>query len=453
MKRLFILILMIGVLGQTQSQFIHKIKADSVLITNDSCTAELNLENSTKHIKGFLYNKGNGRTEFRKAVKLNDSVFVFGDDTLINQGRNFANADLILTGNRTHNINNKTLLIRAVNGTDSANLQQTSTGFSITGKTQINAAVLDVVATGVFGYGIKSFVQGNLIGIVGTSSGGTGISGGGPTGVEGSSNGNSGYGSASGFGLRALYYGNSPHGASIMAQRSSTEGANAVRPAIRILNNPQVVSGNGIGTSIRWEFVSYNTSGNPTGFDGPAELSARMTNLRGINRTSEFNFSAMGDSVMRTILTLNGKGNIVLPNYGDNTWQVNDTTNYKPLVVDVSGNVSKGFWPNSVPGVSSITSSSTITPNALTDDVYAVTALAENTTIAAPSGTFNDGKIIVLRLKDNGTSRTISWNTIYRGGTDFSLPTSTSAGKTMYITFIWNAVDSKLDGVGLSKGY
>ncbi|MFC0773036.1 hypothetical protein [Terrimonas alba] len=65
------------------SQFIHKIKADSVLITNDSCNAELNLENSTKDTLGFLYNKGKGRTEFRKGlIKINDSLYIIGSDTL-----------------------------------------------------------------------------------------------------------------------------------------------------------------------------------------------------------------------------------------------------------------------------------------------------------------------------------------------------------------------------------
>jgi len=47
------------------AQFIYKIKADSVLITNDSCNAELNLENSTRNrTGGFLKNRGNGRTQF-----------------------------------------------------------------------------------------------------------------------------------------------------------------------------------------------------------------------------------------------------------------------------------------------------------------------------------------------------------------------------------------------------
>jgi hypothetical protein len=66
------------------SQYVHKIKADSVKITNDSCNAELILENSTRNVQGsFLYNKGNGRTEFRKVLtKFSANVYLVGADTL-----------------------------------------------------------------------------------------------------------------------------------------------------------------------------------------------------------------------------------------------------------------------------------------------------------------------------------------------------------------------------------
>jgi hypothetical protein len=84
----------------TKAQFIYKIKADSVLITNDSCTAELNLENSTKNVPGsFLYNKGNGRTAFRKVLtKIDNSTYLIGLDTIFTGGGNAGNAWL-LTGN------------------------------------------------------------------------------------------------------------------------------------------------------------------------------------------------------------------------------------------------------------------------------------------------------------------------------------------------------------------
>jgi hypothetical protein len=85
MKKIIFLIITNLIAATAFTQFVHKIKADSVLITNDSCTAELNLENSTKAIKGFLYNYGNGRTRFQKGlIKINgsDTLYLIGADTL-----------------------------------------------------------------------------------------------------------------------------------------------------------------------------------------------------------------------------------------------------------------------------------------------------------------------------------------------------------------------------------
>ena len=76
MKKLLLFITVLLGFSAAKAQYVYKIKADSVLITNDSCTAELIIENSTKNVKGFLVNKGNGRTEFRRAQKLTDSSFV-----------------------------------------------------------------------------------------------------------------------------------------------------------------------------------------------------------------------------------------------------------------------------------------------------------------------------------------------------------------------------------------
>lgn len=65
------------------AQTTETISADSVKITNASRSAELILENSSRQTPGFLFNKGNGRTEFRRALlKLNDSTYIIGADTL-----------------------------------------------------------------------------------------------------------------------------------------------------------------------------------------------------------------------------------------------------------------------------------------------------------------------------------------------------------------------------------
>ncbi|MCG2618133.1 hypothetical protein LZZ85_27770 [Terrimonas sp. NA20] len=93
----------------SSAQYVYKIKADSVKITNDSCTAELILENSTKAVKGFLYNKGNGRTEFRKALqKISDTSYVIGGDTLtLRAGSTGTPLSSILSAAANNTINNQ----------------------------------------------------------------------------------------------------------------------------------------------------------------------------------------------------------------------------------------------------------------------------------------------------------------------------------------------------------
>lgn len=67
------------------SQHVYQIRADSVRIYNICDTAELIIENRTRGVAGFLYNKGNGRTEFRR-VRLetigNSQIAISGQDTL-----------------------------------------------------------------------------------------------------------------------------------------------------------------------------------------------------------------------------------------------------------------------------------------------------------------------------------------------------------------------------------
>jgi len=424
MRKLFLFLVVTFAFTQTRAQYIHKIKADSVLITNDSCTAELNLENSTKHIKGFLYNRGNGRTEFRKAVKLNDSTFIFGDDTLLlgGNGKNFANADLTLTGNRRHTIGSDTLNLISVVGDDSTKFTQSARDITITGNLAgWNFGSLFKVNV----YGFKNNgIETNILGGTGTAIvarnltyGGEGIASySNGIGIYGTSNDNSaGYGLLNGHGIIANYFGPNPHGAGLGVYRSSTEGINAVRPMIRMLNSPQVYAGNavGIGSSIRWEFPSYANNGASTMFHGTAELYARMTNLRGATTTSEIGFNAMGDSTMRTVMTLDGHGNITLPNYSGTNWQVSDTSGYKALVVDNAGNVRKS---NSYPGGSSGTAW-LLTGNAGTNPATNFIGTTDNQDVA-----FRSNNIERVRVATTGKVGVGSANPLYkldmRGSTD-----------------------------------
>src|SRR3954463_397989 len=83
MKRILFLLALVCLDKTLHAQYIYTIKADSVKITNSCDTAELIIENHTQTVPGFLYNKGRGRTEFRKILKtLSDSAFLIGNDTL-----------------------------------------------------------------------------------------------------------------------------------------------------------------------------------------------------------------------------------------------------------------------------------------------------------------------------------------------------------------------------------
>jgi hypothetical protein len=53
---------------------------------------------------------------------------------------------------------------------------------------------------------------------------------------------------------------------------------------------------------------------------------------------------------------------------------------------------------------------------------------------------------MTIRIEDNGTSRAITWSgTQYRASTDLTLPTSTTATKTIYLGFLYNSTDTKWD--------
>lgn len=95
-------------------------------------------------------------------------------------------------------------------------------------------------------------------------------------------------------------------------------------------------------------------------------------------------------------------------------------------------------------------SSATSTPTADSVDQWNVTALAAADAFAAPSGTPTDGQKLVIRIKDNGTARALTWNAIYRAlGT--TLPTTTVVSKTLYLGFIYNAADTKWDCVAVAQ--
>jgi hypothetical protein len=101
-------------------------------------------------------------------------------------------------------------------------------------------------------------------------------------------------------------------------------------------------------------------------------------------------------------------------------------------------------------GSTTSTSSLTIASNSY--DAYKVTALAGSMTVNVPSGTPTDFQKLWLTIKDNGTSRALTWSTSIKILSAVALPTATTAGKTHVIGLIyfsslsaWVAVASDIE--------
>jgi hypothetical protein len=95
-------------------------------------------------------------------------------------------------------------------------------------------------------------------------------------------------------------------------------------------------------------------------------------------------------------------------------------------------------------------SSATPTPDADAHDVYILTAQAAAAAFAAPTGTPTEGQPLMLRIKDNGTARALTWDAIYRA-VGITLPTTTVISKTVYVGLIYNNTDTKWDAIGVSQ--
>ncbi len=102
--------------------------------------------------------------------------------------------------------------------------------------------------------------------------------------------------------------------------------------------------------------------------------------------------------------------------------------------------------------VASGTTTGTITPTGDTADVFNMLGLTGTVTIAAPSGTPTDGQKLILRIRDNGTARTLNWTTSAGGfrSIGISYPTTTTANKLIYVGCIYNSTDAFWDVVAVT---
>jgi len=107
------------------------------------------------------------------------------------------------------------------------------------------------------------------------------------------------------------------------------------------------------------------------------------------------------------------------------------------------------------PRVVTVADATSITPNADTTDVCEQinTQGAGTLTLNAPTGTpYNRQKMEIV--VDSTNIHTLSFNAIYRGSTDLTLPTATSgSGKTDYMLVQYHSTDAKWDMLSKNFGF
>ncbi|RJO64878.1 MAG: hypothetical protein C4523_17750 [Myxococcales bacterium] len=162
-----------------------------------------------------------------------------------------------------------------------------------------------------------------------------------------------------------------------------------------------------------------------------------------------FDFSGLRGGLRTSVLI--GAGDQVVVRVRDNA-AVDFTGVYdltaEPAVPIVPTLLNGGVMIPSI-SVQSLASAATITPLAA-NDVVSVSALAEAATIAAPSGTAEDGHKLVIRIKDNGTARALTWNAAYvLAISGVALPVATTAGKWHHVNCIYNATASEWQVVAI----
>lgn len=98
--------------------------------------------------------------------------------------------------------------------------------------------------------------------------------------------------------------------------------------------------------------------------------------------------------------------------------------------------------------VASADGSGNITP---TSQVFRVTALAGAATVEVPSYAAQDGISGEIRIYDDGTAQGLTWASGWKA-VGVTLPTTTTVGQFIYVSYEYSAVDSKWHVLSVARG-
>ena len=212
-------------------------------------------------------------------------------------------------------------------------------------------------------------------------------------------------------------------------------------------------------TSIRfWEAVVAGTTGSRTlvidaNSSGQTRIDLICITLDPGATPDEFGSDI---AVLAVVKGTSGAGIPVTPTYSLKLAEVEVVNGATEIEDDditdsrIQVKLNRNYIPDKV--VTSITTSATPTLNADTEDELCITALAGATEIKNPTGTLINGKGYILRIKDNGTARNLTWDTMWKG-IGLVLPSTTILGKYLYIGAIYNSISNKMDVVAAPQEF
>ena len=248
-------------------------------------------------------------------------------------------------------------------------------------------------------------------------------------------------------------------------------GTHSISARTGVINK---TSGTGIALSVtkggNGEALTVNKT---SGIGNAMSVTGGVTLLETLHTTNP-----IADAYIASAATWNGKMNysdtVGLSNRIDLKLNITDTANIRLRPIAGSNMTITGTYPNltfnatsnvtdtsfntftnkrmtyRTTTAASYTTSVTIASDSV--DMFVVTAQAGALLFNAPSGTPTQGQMLLIRIKDNGTARALTWNGIFRSG-DVILPTTTTINKTLYMEFLYNSTDTKWDIVGKSDNY
>lgn len=101
--------------------------------------------------------------------------------------------------------------------------------------------------------------------------------------------------------------------------------------------------------------------------------------------------------------------------------------------------------------IDTVVSSATPTPTiAGRRNLFTVTALGADAELQNPTGTKANGDTLLIRIKDDGSARALTYDSEYRA-IGVELPATTVISKTVYLGFIYNSADSKWDCLAVGQ--